>query len=293
MLLINDVIINQLDESFKIKSYDFVSKFGNIPTLEKILNLKAPIKKNDYVRIYTKKEKLYKIYNASVDDSLLNLLDKSFCNDKHIKFLNPLWQYAMDATVLKLSHQNEEEWFHVLKRYSYAQNIIVEPLLKSNLDQLVKVITNYSNVYRKWFNNSKALISKYTAFKSFDKFSFEDLIALSCGKGKPLYTSLYEQNHNYINNEKFQSLEPENKAKAIFQLISTYTLNEYVVENDKKKYNDEQIKTFFRKTYMKYANEKFDYNIKLYLLNNYNNVMSAYDSTFYTQFKTYLKYATD
>lgn len=293
MLLINDVIINKLDESFKIKSYDFISRFSNIPKLEKILNLKAPIKKNDYVRVYSKKQNLYKIYNASIDDSLLNLLDKSFCNDEDIKFLSPIYQYAMDATVLKLSHQSEEEWFHTLKRYSYAKNIIVEPLLKSNLENLVKVTTNYSNVYRKWFTNSKALITSYVAFKSFDKFSFEDLIALSCGKGKPLYTSLYEQNHNYINNEKFQSLEPENKAKAIFQLISTYTLNEYVVGNNHKKYSNEQIKSFFRKTYMKYANEKFDYNIKLYLLNNYKDVMSAYDSTFYNQFKTYLKYVED
>lgn len=291
MLLINDIIIKKVDPHFKIKSIDFLCKHGDIKTIKTKYGLGKAIKKNDYVSVYAKKQQLYKIYNASVDDALLDLLDMSICNNETVKLISPVQQYALDKTSLGFVHQNEEEWLHILKRVSYLKENVINVFIKNRLPMPVKMAITIAKKYKPWVVESVALEPVAKMFKPFDKFDFEELLCISVGESTPLFRTLYTDNHKFISSEAFGKLTEAHKARAIYQLITAYVLNQYVVTNPSKKYSERQLKVFFKKCYMRYACDTMDYTVKKYMLGNYYSIISFYSNNYYTQFKTFLKYA--
>ena len=291
MLLINDAIVNNIDDSFKVKTIDYLCKFSNIAVLEKHLNLGKVSSKNDFFRVYLKEDTFYTIYNASVDDALLNILDESFCNDEEVKIISPVNQYSLDRSIIRQCHKNVYMWEHSFKRYNILKEKVIQPCVRSRMVYFVKSLNDRAVRYNRWIGKVKKLDE--IGFKPFTTFNFEEVLCLTAGDSRPMYRRLYKGDEfTKVDNDSFNKLSDDEALKAFMELIYAFTINEYIVDNNKK-YSNVELKEMFKFVAMKYMCKSKDYKSRLFIENNYDKMMMFWEPKFYALFKSYMKYARD
>lgn len=292
MLLINDCIVNEIDKNFKVNTIDYLCRFENIEKLEKILGLTKRLAQNDYFTVYNNNSKCYVIYNASVDDALLNLLDETFCNNTDIKKISPCAQYSLDRITSRLPHKNVYSWENALKRYLILKVKIIRPMTRVKLIAHVKFLNQKALRFKLW--KTKILKCKSYNFREFKAMPFAELLSLGSGKSSPLYNKVYNTDHLLIDNMKFSRLSETKRLEAIKQLINTYVLNQYIVHNKDKKFSNLELKEMFIRVIMGFiSNQHNNQTIRLYLENNFEKLKSNFDPSFYSIFKSYCKYVKD
>lgn len=292
MLLINDCIANELNPTFSINSVDYLCKYNNIKKLEAKLELGRRVSQNDYYIVYHKNDMLYVIYNASVDDALLNLLEDNFCNDEDIKKISPTDQYALDRITIKLPHSSPYLWLNVMNRYDVLKKEVVMPIAKSKFIPFVKYVNATALRYKRW---KEILINtKVKEFKKFNILDFEEILSLASGKSEPIYQKVYKTNPLKLEADLFAKLSPRERMIAVTQLINTYTINEFVVRNPDRKFNDRVLEDYYLNTMMKLlCDSESSLPLRLYIERYYSDLRLEFDPLFYALYKNYDKYVRE
>lgn len=288
MLLINDCIANEVDSEFKINSIDYLCKHKNIKKLEDILGLKKKIAQNDWFTIYSKDANTYVIYNASVDDALLNLLEYSFCNDEEVKKIAPTHQYALDRMSVRTPHKSVHMWLHNMNRYTLLKEKVIKPMTKVKLIEYIKFVNKTALRYQRW--KKIILVANNKPFRDFDILCFEEILALASGQSIPIYQNLYDENHLKLSSDKFSKFTENDKIEAIRQLINTYVINEYVIIDKERKFSPIELEEKYIELMMRIMCDVDNLNLKLFIERNYSKLVNSYDHLFYSLFKNYDKF---
>tara|TARA_R110002124_G_scaffold281430_1_gene455688 strand:+ start:32333 stop:33226 length:894 start_codon:yes stop_codon:yes gene_type:complete len=276
MLAIGDIVINNIDQFYKIKNYEYIYKGGKqLALLTDTFNLNDDylIAQNLMCKTYKRDDLYYSFHNAGNYIVLDSILQYSMADTLSFK-INPLIvEYTLCKTRIKFIHNDVKQWIKRIELYS---------LIGNKLDKYDPAIVNKLNGYSlnisSWILKNNDIRNQMYKEKEFTLYNKKALHNIVSNGTTFYYDLLLDDNEDIIIDYTFNKLNDSEKLKACLQKLYVTTINEYIIPY-LKKHNKLPVDIYyqFMSAYMDNASNMINYRFSNYLINNYYEILSNYN----------------
>lgn len=282
MLAIGDIVLNHIDSSFEIETYEYIYKGES--QLNKLTNLfglenENSIYKNTITTIFNKESKNYVFHNADNYVGLDILLKYTMASNLEIK-MNPLVvERELCNLRLRFIHKDVNEWLRRIEFYT----IINKKILMYD-SCILSTVKNICSNLTSWVIKTENVIPRLYNSSKFTVYSKKELYYI-VSTGSSIYYNLLlnPSQDNIIIDISFDSLSYDKKIKASLEQIYVSAINDNILPLLEQGLSmPDNIYDIIMTSYMYNCSNMINYRFSRFLINNYYEIMANYDERIIT-----------
>lgn len=290
MLIIGDVAIKNINKDKDIKSIEIIYTAEQETYICNFLNLKKEQRISKFINKYKNKDNIsVYLYNATEEQSLLNILNLSFANNFKFKIASPITLYKIFRCKTSFRYYDVLEWENNIQDLLFLENKYFNKYDKKGLnDQLINLRFESSflmDTFKKIINIKPTdnIIHNIISDKK-----LMDLIKIIKIDDKPNYERLaiFDQN-NIFRRGEWNRMSYNVKLNSIIEKAYCDSIINYIHPEFKEfKYIFMPPINYFKKALMDSYNNIDEIYYKHFIKDNYYDIIGNCKEEFFNKYKT-------
>jgi hypothetical protein len=294
MLIIGDEAISQLKKNNHIiNNVEIIATQDQHVYIRNLLNIyETNGKISHYGESFPlRSNKNIILYNANNSLYLLELLEENFASKLEFNYASPKILYCIELNKITERHKNVLDWEKSVNNYNFLLNRYILPIKKFKTDILKKLEMDSLQLYP-FVSSSNLIEDNIFNFRKFDiyyEYSLHRVFALNKGNNFLDIACLY--NKKSIIENKWRLCNFQQQINIILERIYVIAINEFVIPYWLiYKKNPINVENIIKKTIMILACEMEDDNIQMFIIYNYNYILTNINYSFLNIFNNSVKF---